>query len=169
MWDSLRVSVRWTCPRVQAVFDPAAALASRGIETCACSFDACGGICVVPFINVNGELLELVHSLADCNDQVVCVCVAPQALGDSRLGPAWELLDAGAADVLVADGATEITEQIVGRIERFRETEAAIDDPWGAKTLLGQERCLETSAASRGRRLAAGQRVRAGNGRDRHW
>jgi len=137
MRDSQRVSLRWTCSRENAVFDPATELKSRGIKTCACSFDACGGICIVPFLDVNGDLLELVHSLADCNDQVVCVCVAPKVMGDSRLAQVWKLLDAGAADVLVADGATELTEQIVGRIERYRETEAAIDDPWVRKHCLG--------------------------------
>jgi DNA-binding NtrC family response regulator len=141
MSDSQRVWLRWTFRPEPSAFELAAALDARGIATSAWSGDARGGICVVPFVDVDGGLLELVHALAETSDHVICVGLVAGASSASRLELTWKLLDAGAADIVTAHDVDDVAQQIAGRLLRFREIDAALDDPWV------REHCLGTSTS----------------------
>ena len=89
---------------------------------------------VIFFDAVSNELFELLRDLTrDRLHHVMAVALSREALN----GSAWELLQAGAADVFVWSGADAVARVVAGRVQRWLEVDSVLDSPLVKDNLVG--------------------------------
>ena len=90
---------------------------------------------VIFFDAVSDELFELLRDLTrDPLHHVMAVALSREALN----GSAWELLQAGAADVFVWSGADAMARVVAGRVQRWLEVDNVLDSPLIKDNLVGE-------------------------------
>ena len=89
---------------------------------------------VIFFDTVSDELFKLLRDLTrDRLQHVMAVALSREALN----GSAWQLLQAGAADVFVWSGADAMTRVIQARVQRWLEVDNLLDSPLIKDNLVG--------------------------------
>jgi transcriptional regulator with GAF, ATPase, and Fis domain len=96
------------------------------------------GAGVVVFHRITPELLDFLREVSKCGlDRVLALPLSREALVDEG---AWTLLHAGAADVIVWDGAAVTAGQIAARIERWAAVDQILRSNLVEKNLIGKSR-----------------------------
>jgi len=89
---------------------------------------------VIFFDAVSDELFKLLRDLTrDRLQHVMAVALSREALN----GSAWQLLEAGAADVFVWSSADAMTRAVVARVQRWLEVDSVLDSPLVKDNLVG--------------------------------
>ena len=90
---------------------------------------------VIFFDSVSDELFELLRDLTRNRLQhVLAIAMSREALA----GSAWQLLHAGAADVLVWSGADSLARVVAARVERWLEIDSILDSTLVRDNLVGE-------------------------------
>ncbi|NBD09381.1 MULTISPECIES: sigma-54 dependent transcriptional regulator [Corallococcus] len=112
------------------------ALQGSGLEMVSRPEEAPPGLGVIVFDEVEANTLEAVR---DCrlspSTRVLAVATTGQGLGE---GACWRLLQAGASDVLVWEGARDAAAEIAARLERWHQVERLIESPAVQRRLVGR-------------------------------
>src|SRR5260370_3523889 len=112
------------------------ALQRKGIETREYdrSFQPTPGVLLID--SYNETVCKFVRDATCCaNPRVLVLATAKCALG--REG-SWELLRAGASDVMVWDGRPEAIDNVEARLDRWNTVDELLDSPVVKENLIGQ-------------------------------
>jgi transcriptional regulator with GAF, ATPase, and Fis domain len=108
-------------------------LRRKGIEMVCEETPPGSGCGIVFFSRFSPSLVSLLEQLLSPQSMLLCVAVGPDRLSSAAV---WQLLSAGAKDVLVGNGQPA-AEQIAARLNRWHEVGCLLDSDAVAGTLVG--------------------------------
>jgi transcriptional regulator with GAF, ATPase, and Fis domain len=91
------------------------------------------GACILPFIHWDDELAAQLQ--ASCAQQVLAICCAPAAMAPDTM---WQVLAAGAADLLLWQDGDTLLAQVLARLERWHDVGRMMASDGVRACLVGQ-------------------------------
>ena len=111
-------------------------LTGAGIDIYELNHNSPGGSGVLVFAEINKELCTFLREVGRHGLERICaVAVSPSLLAD---GKAWQLLDAGASDVLLWNDSQDTASQVAQRFERWNVVDELIDTSLVKNNLVGR-------------------------------
>jgi transcriptional regulator with GAF, ATPase, and Fis domain len=112
-----------------------ASLAATGFDLNPRERNAEPGAGIVCFSEIDDELLEVLREVSHGGAERILAVPAAEARLDVQ--QAWQLLRAGASDVVAWSSAADVAERIKARFERWAAVDALIEAPLVRDTLIG--------------------------------
>lgn len=113
-------------------------LSESGVSVCQHGEDTAGPLGIILFDNINPGLLEVIGELTEGgHHRVMTVTASANLLREYEI---WQLLQAGASDVLAWSNPASATQAVAARLHRWAAVERLVNSPLVQKNLVGKSR-----------------------------